>query len=53
MSQVIVFRMVDLFDQDIITAVVQFLTWYQMACRLREYTEQSLRRMDYLMEMYI
>jgi hypothetical protein len=45
--------MVDLFHLDMTEAMVQFLNWYQMACCLKEHTEQSLIVMENLMEMYI
>jgi hypothetical protein len=45
--------MVDLFHSVVIEAIVQFLNWYQMACRLKEHTEQSLTVMDNLMKRYV
>lgn len=48
--QVIVFIIVDLFQLEIIQSIVLYLKWYKVACRTKEYTDQTLEDMNVLMK---
>ena len=37
----------------VIEAFVNFLEWYELACRSKEFTEESLRQMDEYMKGYV
>lgn len=48
-EQVIVFCLINLFEDDVIKAFVLFLKWYKLASRSPEHTNNSLELMDDIM----
>ena len=45
--------MVGLLPQFFIEAVVNFIQWYELACRTKEFDEEMISRMEAVMERYV